>query len=79
MIGQKGIGKTKFLEFLLNYMFGVQINDNYRYTLPESILDTSYKQNEVNNVSCYQFKSTTKGCPNLRVIDTPGFGGTDDI
>ena len=79
MVGETGSGKTTMLNCLTNYLMGVKLSDRFRYFLvdePERI-DNSHSQ--TSNVNIYYIRSKTNYIPNLRIIDTPGYGDTRGI
>ena len=80
VLGQTGSGKTTLLNSFVNFVLGVQFEDDFRYV----IIDEKHVQG-FENVD--QFKSVTqnttiyyikkyKDYPSIILIDTPGFGDT---
>ena len=80
VLGQTGSGKTTLLNSLVNFILGVEFEDDFRYV----IIDEKNEQgNEVidqtksvtQNTSIYYIKKY-KDFPSIILIDTPGFGDT---
>ena len=80
VLGQTGSGKTTLLNSLVNFILGVEFEDDFRYI----IID---EQNVQGNQNIDQTKSVTqnttiyyvkkyKDFPSIILIDTPGFGDT---
>jgi len=77
VVGETGCGKTTLLNSLINYILGIQLEDNFRY----KIFDDQYYENEyqpqwknqVEEVVFYNIKGTNV-LPPIQIIDTPGFG-----
>ena len=77
MVGVTGAGKTTLINGMVNYLFGIQWNDQFRLKL---VVESSATQ------TCSQTKWITaytinpiKGFPlqfTVTIIDTPGFGDT---
>ena len=79
MVGETGSGKTTMLNSLINYLMGVKLQDKYRYFLvdePERI-DKSHSQ--TSDVNIYYIRAKNGYYPNLRIIDTPGYGDTRGV
>jgi tRNA A37 threonylcarbamoyladenosine biosynthesis protein TsaE len=81
VLGQTGSGKTTLLNSLVNFILGVEFEDDFRYI----IIDEKNVQGNNNKVD--QTKSVTqnttiyyikkyKDFPSIILIDTPGFGDT---
>ena len=79
MVGETGSGKTTMINSLTNYLSDVKLNDNYRYLLINEAETKDNKDNshsQTSDVNIYYIRSKKKGTPNLRIIDTPGYGDT---
>ena len=85
VIGETGVGKSTWLHCFINYLQGIQIEENYRYYLfDEEKLQREYeeKTGEKKSKGCsvtdkpaiYNIKSTMASENPLRLIDTAGFG-----
>ena len=80
VLGQTGSGKTTLLNSLVNFILGVEFEDDFRYV----IIDEQHAQG---NDEVDQTKSVTQNTtiyyikkyndfPSIILIDTPGFGDT---
>ncbi|KAM3147573.1 hypothetical protein pb186bvf_000380 [Paramecium bursaria] len=69
VIGQKGSGKSSFLNYLLNVYLGVQYEDDFRFIFQKSDQPT----NDISVRYIQQFREKA----GLILIDTPGFN--DDL
>ena len=80
VLGQTGSGKTTLLNSLVNFILGVEFEDDFRYVI---IDEKNVQGNEVvdqtksvtKNTSIYYIKKY-KDFPSIILIDTPGFGDT---
>ena len=80
VLGQTGSGKTTLLNSLVNFILGVEFEDDFRYVI---IDEKNVQGNEVvdqkksvtQNTSIYYIKKY-KDFPSIILIDTPGFGDT---
>ena len=80
VLGQTGSGKTTLLNSLVNFILGVEFEDDFRYVI---IDEKNVQGNEVvdqtksvtQNTSIYYIKKC-KDFPSIILIDTPGFGDT---
>lgn len=87
LLGATGAGKSTMVNGLVNYYYGVQWNDSFRFKL------ITEEDEGINGVAKSQSKSQTSwitaytlhnqpGCTvpyTLTLIDTPGYGNTDGI
>ena len=64
LAGAKGRGKSYFLKCLVNYIYGVDVEDNFRFRLPGNDHSTNFR--------AYRFHNNVLGFI-LTVIDTPTF------
>ena len=76
VIGGTGVGKTTLIDTIVNYVLGVQRNDDFRYR----IIDDSAKNKTgsvTTEVTEYYIEGTklTNNRP-IIIYDTPGFGDT---
>jgi len=82
VLGATGAGKSTTLNGLVNYMVGVQWDDNFRFRLI-SELDTDHNQaqSQTSWVTAYvvHWRPGFKVDYTLIIIDTPGYGDTRGI
>ena len=78
VVGQTGCGKTTLLNSFINYLLGIEIEDNFRYKIIHENFGTSQSVSQTSEVSVYNIKSIN-GFPPIQIIDTPGFGDTKGI
>ncbi|XP_070623365.1 uncharacterized protein [Erythrolamprus reginae] len=80
MMGVKGCGKTTLINGMINYILGVQWEDNFRYKLIHETTQRSKAGSRTSEVTAYVVNHQ-KGFQipySLTIIDTPGFGGRRD-
>ena len=78
VIGETGSGKTTLLNSFVNFLLGVNIEDEYRYKIILENTNKSQSNSQTNQVNIYNIRSVG-GYPPIKIIDTPGFGDTDGI
>ncbi|CAG0897640.1 unnamed protein product [Darwinula stevensoni] len=82
LIGATGTGKTTLINAMVNYVYGVKWEDNFRFKI---ILDEGGKKSQAHSqtrsISAYVLhKQEGFAIPyTLTVVDTPGFGDTAGI
>ncbi|XP_062593931.1 uncharacterized protein LOC134255428 [Saccostrea cucullata] len=83
MVGATGCGKSTLIDGLANYLFEVNWEDNFRFTLVsleqeerKRLKDQAVSQTEW--ITCYSIypDAATKLDYALHIVDTPGFGDT---
>ena len=86
VVGETGVGKSTWIHAFLNYMQGIQIEENIRYLL----FDEKEKQNKfaekhfiwpigwsITDIpQVYNIQPTVLFNNSIRLIDTPGYGDT---
>ena len=80
LVGATGAGKTTLLNGIVNYVLGVQLEDNFRFQL-DLKTDVSHAQSQTSKVTAYTFypmDGSQLPYP-LTIIDTPGFGDTKSV
>eukprot|EP00485_Elphidium_margaritaceum_P004253 CAMPEP_0202696130 /NCGR_PEP_ID=MMETSP1385-20130828/9474_1 /ASSEMBLY_ACC=CAM_ASM_000861 /TAXON_ID=933848 /ORGANISM="Elphidium margaritaceum" /LENGTH=643 /DNA_ID=CAMNT_0049352241 /DNA_START=26 /DNA_END=1954 /DNA_ORIENTATION=+ len=81
MVGATGTGKTTTINSLMNYLWGVEFGDEWRFELiAESPTDEDGKEkgqteSQTDDVTAYYLNAPNLGYQ-LTIIDTPGFGDT---
>ena len=78
VVGQTGCGKTTLLNSFINYVLGIEIDDDFRYEIIHETFGTSQSVSQTTSVTVYNIKGTN-GLPPFQIIDTPGFGDTRGI
>ena len=78
VVGQTGSGKTTLLNSFLNFLMGIQLEDDFRYKI---IIENNQKKGEslTSEVNIYYIRPNIKNTPFIRIVDTPGFGDTRGI
>ncbi|KAG8148124.1 hypothetical protein E2320_022918, partial [Naja naja] len=80
VMGATGCGKTTLINGMINYILGVQWEDNFRFKLIHETTQRSEAGSRTSEVTAYVVNHQ-KGFRipySLTIIDTPGFGGTRD-
>ena len=77
LIGATGSGKTTLLNAIVNYVLGVQLEDNFRFKLEHKV-DANQAHSQTDKVTAYTFypMDGSRIPYVLTIIDTPGFGDT---
>ena len=76
VVGQTGSGKTTLLNSFLNYLMGIKYEDKFRYKIIIEKENQKDGRSVTSQVNIYYIRSVQKEIPNIRIIDTPGFGDT---
>ncbi|XP_060539195.1 uncharacterized protein LOC117657948 [Pantherophis guttatus] len=80
VMGATGCGKTTLINGMINYIVGVQWEDNFRFKLIHETTQRSEAGRRTSEVTAFVVNHR-KGFQipfSLTIIDTPGFGGTRD-
>ncbi|XP_069158258.1 uncharacterized protein [Procambarus clarkii] len=80
LLGQTGAGKTRVIDAMINHLFGVKFEDNYRFQLKDQV-ETSYlthveSQTEYITAYIVYYQAGMAVSGNYMLIDTPGFSDT---
>ncbi|WAR16464.1 hypothetical protein MAR_031058 [Mya arenaria] len=83
LVGATGSGKSTLVDGMVNFIFGVNFNDDFRFTLIRlEGLELGHQENQAVSqtdwITCYTIYPSGSGrIPfTLNIIDTPGFGDT---
>ncbi|XP_054876576.1 uncharacterized protein LOC129351652 [Poeciliopsis prolifica] len=81
LLGATGSGKSTLINGMINFIVGVEWNDNFRFKLINEDSSRSQAQSQTSEVTVYQINHQDgfKIPYSLTVIDTPGFGDTRGI
>ena len=75
VLGETGSGKTTLMNCLINYLMGIDKNDDFRYIFFEEYITNSIKS-DTSNINCYYILPSNNEHPPIKIINTPGFGDT---
>ena len=80
ILGATGSGKTTLINSMINYVFGIQFEDKYRFKLVTEDSDGGGNQafSQTSYITAYTIhhQNGFKVAHTLTIIDTPGFGDT---
>ncbi|XP_056624760.1 uncharacterized protein LOC130437399 [Triplophysa dalaica] len=81
MIGATGAGKTTLINSMINYILGVQWQDNFRLMLIDEEKQKSQAESQTSAITAYDinYMHGFHVPYNLTIVDTPGFGNTRGI
>ncbi|KAI6655835.1 hypothetical protein LOD99_11365, partial [Oopsacas minuta] len=83
LVGATGSGKSTLINSMINYVFGVEFEDNVRFKLVIEGIDSQQNQaqSQTTWITAYTIhhQKEFKVNYNLTIIDTPGFGDTKGI
>ena len=77
VVGQPGSGKTTLLNAYINYLMGINYEDNFRYNIVYEQFNKKQDESQTSEVTVYNIKSPDGLI--IQIIDTPGFGDTGGI
>ena len=78
VVGQTGSGKTTLLNSFVNYLLGIQLEDDFRYKIIFEENDVEQSKSVTQNVNIYNIAAHGR-FPPIKIIDTPGYGDTRGI
>ncbi|KAJ8383979.1 hypothetical protein AAFF_G00212230 [Aldrovandia affinis] len=79
MMGETGTGKSTLINVMVNYILGVECEDNIRFEIIEEE-ERSQTESQTTAVTVYEIygQEGVRVPFSLRLIDTPGYGDTDE-
>ncbi|XP_068233310.1 uncharacterized protein [Palaemon carinicauda] len=80
-VGSTGSGKTTLINGIINYIFGVNWNDNFRFKMITESERYNQAKSQTRSISSYTIhhREGFKIPYSLTIIDTPGFGDDEGI
>ena len=80
LVGATGAGKTTLINGMINYLFGVEWKDEFRFKLINEVVQSETKS-VTKWITAYSFPKQNgfKFPHSLTIVDTPGFGDTEGI
>ncbi|XP_064389644.1 uncharacterized protein LOC135337609 [Halichondria panicea] len=80
VVGATGAGKSTLINGIVNYLFGVEWNDQFRFKMINEHPGTQAKSvtSMITAYTIYQQEGSPCKCT-LTIIDTPGFGDTSGL
>ncbi|KAK9976533.1 hypothetical protein ABG768_021738 [Culter alburnus] len=81
MIGATGAGKTTLINSMINYILGVEWEDDFRFVLIDEGKQKSQAESQTLEITAYQINHMDgfQVPYSLTIVDTPGFGDTRGI
>ncbi|XP_073706910.1 uncharacterized protein [Garra rufa] len=81
MIGATGAGKTTLINSMINYILGVEWEDDFRFVLIDEGKQKSQAESQTSEITAYQihWMDGFRVPYSLTIVDTPGFGDTRGI
>ena len=77
VVGQTGSGKTTLLNAYINYLLGINYEDDFRYLMIYEQFNKKQDESQTSEVTVYNIKAPDGTI--IQIIDTPGFGDTGGI
>ena len=75
LVGEKGSGKTTFINGYINYLMEIELDDDFRYVLITG-KEIPKTESQTKGLHIYNIRSRKM---NLKIIDTQGYGDTSGI
>ena len=79
MVGATQVGKSTFLNSIVNNLMGVEMCDNFRSAITTDMLDKKDSGSATSDVTIYGIPRQGKMKKAIRLIDAPGFCDTRGI
>jgi predicted GTPase len=79
-MGETGSGKTTMINAMINYVLGVEWEDDFRFVLvDEKIRGASQADSQTQGVTAYEihYQNGFRIPFSLIIVDTPGFGDSE--
>ena len=78
MLGATGSGKSTLINAMINYMLGIEWEDDFRFKLIDESADRSQAHSQTDLITTYDLyeMKDSRLEYSLTVVDTPGFGDT---
>jgi len=77
VVGQTGSGKTTLLNAYINYLMGINYEDDFRYLMIHEQFNKKQDESQTSEVTIYNIRAPDGTI--IQIIDTPGFGDTGGI
>lgn len=74
-----GVGKSTYLNSLVNYLLDVEMEDDFRYIVTRDVFRNEKGKSSTTEVKIYGLPKQGKMKKNIRLIDIPGLGDTGGI
>ncbi len=82
LMGATGSGKTTWINAMVNYVLGVEWDDDFRFKLVnEAVIGTSQAHSQTQEITAYDlhYQDGFRIPYSLTIVDSPGFGDTKGI
>lgn len=74
-----GVGKSTYLNALVNYFMGVDMEDDFRYVVSRDMFKNGNGKSSTDKVMIYGIPKQGNMTKAVRLIDIPGLGDTEGI